>query len=305
MKNKIATIIGGSGFVGSYIVKELMNQGYLVQILSRNPSESAYLKTAGQVGQLYLKAANIKDINLVKQSIKTSEVVINLVGILHETNKQSFYKLHTLAPKILAKTCKELSIKTFIHFSALGVDKAACSNYARTKYAGEKEALKANPNTIIFRPSVIFGKNDKFINKFIKYMKFSPILPLIKQGLTNFQPVYVEDIAKAVGKVIQHPQKFYGKTLELAGSKIYSFREIVHLVQERINKNCSLINIPEKINLIIAFFLEFTSSPLLTRDQIRLLRYPNTISTKSPYIQFKDLKISPKSLDEMFSMYKI
>lgn len=299
MKNKIATIIGGSGYVGGYIAKELAKHGYLIQIVSRDPAKSDYMKTIGQVGQVHLKPADVQDTHAIKEIIQTSDVVINLVGILFESGKQRFYKAHTDAPRKVAKLCKELGIKTFINFSALGVDKAVCSNYAKSKYEGEKEAMRANHSSIILRPSVIVGPNDHFITMFRKYLKYSPVLPLVGEGKALFQPVYVGDIAKAILAIVKEPESYYGEIIELGGTKQYSFKNILEKIRDKIDSTCTIFPVPEKIYMIAAYFFEFLPKPPLTCDQIRLLRYNNVISSSSHHMKFADLHITPKSLEEI------
>lgn len=305
MQNKIVTIIGGSGFVGGYITKELTDKGYLVQIISRDPEKSSFFKTIGNVGTVYLKPGNIYATHTLKALLKHSDTVINLVGIMYESRKHSFYSVHINATKHLARICNELNIKNLIHFSALGIDRAVCSNYAKSKYIGEKEMSKECPNSIIMRPSVIFGPEDNFINCFLKIIKLSPIFPLINNGDARFQPVYIKDLAQAVGKILDNPHKYYGKIFELAGAKTYSLRKILTMAQSTIGKHCYLLETPNKLSVALAFLCEFLPKPIFTRDQIRLLKYDNIIFNNNLNLTFKDLGIIPKSLEDMMYLYKM
>ncbi|MEQ9116043.1 MAG: complex I NDUFA9 subunit family protein [Rickettsiales bacterium] len=303
MKNKIVTIIGGSGFIGSQIAKDLLKLGFLVQIISRDPYKNQDLKTAADVGHLYFCKGDINNIEEIKKLVSSSYAVINLVGVLFEKGRQNFYYTHTSFPGKLASICKELEIPNLIHFSALGVDKAICSNYAKSKYSGEKNILEQNSNAIIFRPSVVFGRNDDFTNKFKSILKYSPVFPMIKDGSTKFQPVYVGDVGKAICKVMQNPKQYYGKTIELGGAKKYTLKNILEIIKNLTKSNCMLLEMPEKLNYYTAYLTEFMSKPVLTRDQVALMRYHNVVSDHSKELKFRDLQISPVDFEKTVSQY--
>ncbi len=303
MKNKIATIIGGSGFIGRHIARSLMKAGYLVKIICRDPEKAKELKTAGDVGQLHIKKIDITSIESLKNEIEGSEIVINLVGILFEKGKQNFYNIHSNLPRLIAKITNKLEVKTFIHFSALGIDKAPCSKYAKTKLDGEKEALKENPNTIIIRPSLVCGSDDHFVNDLVRTVRKLPLFLKIAPK-TKFQPVYVGDITKALNIIIESSEKFYGKIFELGGSEIFSFGHIINLIFERFHIKKYQIDIGNTLNFIAAYMFEFLPKPPLTMDQIRLLKYPNIVSKNPSILTFDTLNINPRSFREILNDYK-
>jgi len=303
MKNKIVTIIGGSGFIGSQIAKNLLEDGYLVQIVSRDPHKNQEVKTAAEPGRIFFKQGNVNNIDEIEKIISTSETVINMVGVLFEKGSQNFFALHTDFPSKIAKICKKLGIPNLIHFSALGADKAICSHYAKSKYNGEKKLLEIFPEAIIFRPSVVFGTNDNFINKFRNLVKYLPIFPLIRDGSTKFQPVYVGDISKAVDKILENPHKFKGKIIELAGLQKYSLKQILEIIKTLTKSNCILLEMPERLNYYTGLVAELFPKPILTRDQVVLSRYDNVISNHSKNLNFKDLAISPVDFYKTVAQY--
>lgn len=300
MKQKIVTVFGGTGFVGSYIVEELAKTGVSIKVVSRDPERAMPIKTAGTAGQIVLAQANLHNEASVRRAVENSEVVINLVGILFESGKQNFTAVHSQGAELLAKAAKEAGVKRFIHMSALGIDKPSQSKYARTKLTGEKAVHAAFPDATIIRPSVIFGHEDNFFNKFAEMASFSPFLPLIGSGKTKFQPVYVGDIAKAFAKVVSNPYTA-GKTYELGGPDVYTFRELMELMLRTIHKKRLLVSVPYSIASLKAAFLELLPHPLLTRDQVQLLKVDNIVSDRS--LTFKDLGITPTALESIIPNY--
>ncbi len=291
--NDTITIFGGNGFIGSYIVKELAKTGAKIKIISRYPEENNQLKVCGAVGQITFIRGDVTSFEDIERNIQGSDYVINLVGILFEHGNQKFKSLHVEAAKNIALSCSNNHVKRLIHFSALGIDKNRSSKYAVTKLKGEKEVLKVFPSTIVIRPSVVFGVEDNFINMFMRLARFSPILPLIGGGNVKFQPVYVADVAKAV-KECMIREGVVGKVFELGGPKTYTLKEVYQLILKLINKQRMLINLPFSIAKIQAFFLEFLPNPLLTRDQIELLKTDNILLGKNG---LEELGISPASME--------
>lgn len=296
----IATVFGGSGFIGGYVAAALAKAGYRVQIVSRNPERAGWVKTAAAAGQVVLRHGNIRDAVSVEQCIKGSEVVVNCVGALSESGKQSFPALHAQAAERIAQFSAQAGVKHLIHISALGVEKAARSKYARSKANGEKAVLAAFPAAVILRPSVVFGPEDRFFNLFAQISRFSPVLPLIGGGKTQFQPVYVGDIADAVVAVLEAP-KFRGKMLELGGPKTYSYREIMQFIIEQTGRHCLMVPLPFPIAALKAALLELFPQPLLTVDQVKLLHYDNIVAPGQS--GFKDLGITPRSVEAIVPGY--
>lgn len=288
------TIIGGSGFIGSYIVKELAQTGAAIKIACRHPDRALYLKPAGRVGQIAPTYIDLTKADTITKAIEGSDYVINLVGLLFEKGKQDFASAHAKGPERLAKIAKEQGVKKFIHMSALGVGKHNKAKYTRTKAMGEKAVLAAFPEATIIRPSVVFGPEDNFFNQFAKMTAVSPFLPLIGGGTNQMQPVYVADVAKAFAAIIQK-QGTEGIIYEIGGPTAYSFKALMELILTTIDKKRTLLPIPFIVAKFIAFFMEFMPTPLLTRDQVELLKTDNILDGSCPGL--KELGITPTSVE--------
>jgi len=318
MEQRVVTIIGGTGFVGRYVVKQLAAAGYTLRVISRHPNMALHLKTSGSVGQIVLMEGNLGDPQSLNGKIEGSYAVINLVGIMFESGKQTFAALHTHGVEKLAQMARAAGVKRFIHVSALGVDKASGSHYARSKMLGEKAVLDAFPQATILRPSVIFGPEDNFLNLFACMASLSPALPLINSGQTRFQPVYVGDVAKAVEVCLNRPDTM-GQLYELGGPEVLTFRDIVKHVMQIIGKQRLLVSLPTPIASAIGFCCEtpvlsipfdlfsllaalpVPNQPLLTRDQVKLLKYDNIVSSTTHH--FAALGISPTAMDMVVPEY--
>ena len=295
------TIIGGSGFIGKNIVRELATTGARIKIVSRNPDKNSEVMTSGYVGQIAHLKCDAKDTVALNNAIKGSTYVINLVGILYPSGKQKFNTLHSNVAKNIALACKENNVESLIHFSALGVDKAVTSEYAKTKLEGEKAVLDNFPKAIILRPSVIFGADDNFINLFNWLSKFSPVLPLIGGGHSKFQPIYVRDVAALIYKILTVDKNLVeGKIFELGGPSVYSMKEIYKIILHTTQRKRLMINMPFWFMKLNAFFLELLPKPLLTRDQVELLKYDNLVSQKNALETFD---IKPTSLEAIVPFY--
>lgn len=301
MAQKIATVFGGSGFLGRYIVSELLKEGYAVKIVSRTPERAKQVCTSGTVGQVTFMQGNLRSDASVKKCVKGSDLVINSVGILFEYGKQKFPAIHGQGAERIAKACKAYGVKRLIHISALGVDRATKSFYARTKIHGEKAVMAAFPAANILRPSIIFGPEDGFFNMFARMaMVFPYFMPLIGGGKTRFQPVYVVDVAKAVIKIINTPQT-QGKSYELGGPRAYSFRQLIEFILYTTERKKILFPIPFAVAKVEATFLELLPHPLLTRDQVTLLKTDNIVRDKEN--GFISLGIEPKCIEEIVPSY--
>jgi uncharacterized protein YbjT (DUF2867 family) len=302
MKNQIITIFGGSGFIGSHIVKELVKTGAYIKIVSRYPEQALYLRTTAGVGQLFFQKLDIYNYDSIENAVQNSDIIINLIGILNGSEKQFTY-VHTTFPKIMAKFAKKSQVKQLIHFSALGAKKAYDSMYAHSKYEGEKILLKEFPEATIIRPSTVFGSGDKFTNKLSALIALSPILLLLNHGKTKLQPVYVGDIAKAVAKiVISNKIEYKGRVFEIAGNKIYSLKSIIELLKEQLNKDIIEINVPYYLYLIVALLCECFPKPPITVDQLKLLKYNNTLDKQNIW-NLEKLGIKPNALEETLQHY--
>ncbi len=300
MKQTVITLLGGSGFLGTYIVKELVKTGALIKVVSRNPDDAWEAKTAGAVGQIGLVQANIRDKASIQHAIADSDIVINLIGIRQEHGKQNFPAVHAQGAEFVAKAAKEAGVKKFIHISALGVDRTPQSKYARTKLNGEKAVAAVFPDATILRPSAVFGPEDNFFNFFARLSKFMPFLPLIGGGKTRFQPVYVNDIAKAVRAVVERADT-RGKIYELGGPKTYTLKEIFSYILKLTRRKRCLLPVPFPFASVQATFLELIPQAPLTRDQVSLLKSDNVVSEKA--WTFKDLGITPTALEAVVPSY--
>lgn len=299
-QNKIITVIGGTGFLGRYVVRLLAREGYSVQVVSRHPARTAALKPSGDVGQIVPIYGDAKNIGPLHDALERSYAIINLTGILYEKGKQSFTAVHAQAPERLAQAAETLGVSRFIHVSALGVDKATGSHYARTKVLGEKAVMAAFPTASILRPSVMFGAEDNFFNQFAQMASLSPALPLIGGGRTRFQPVYVGDVAQAILVCLKNPET-QGQTYELGGTQIYSFKEILEYIMRVTGKQRKLVHVPFGMASTMGTFAELMPVPPLTRDQVRLLKTDNVVSPNAK--GFAALGISPTSIDMVVPNY--
>ena len=297
---KIIAIFGAGGFLGKHLMRELTKLDYRVKVATRNPYLKGYLKPLGSPGQIELFKTNIFDQESVKQVLKNCDLVINLVGILYETRKQKFNQIHSQFPYLLSNLCNELGTKNLIHVSALGVRERHTSQYMQSKLQGEKNIQDNFKPSVILRPSVVFGPEDKFFNTFASIAQFSPVLPLIGGGKTKFVPIYVGDVAKAVVKTLDlnnsEPEIY-----ELGGPKNYSFKELMEILLIEIKKKRFLIPIPFGMAKFQSYFLQMMSNPLLTPDQVEMLKHNNLVSGDYPTL--KDLGVSGTPIHNILPKY--
>ena len=297
---KIIAIFGAGGFLGKHLMCELTKLDYRVKVATRNPYLKGYLKPLGSPGQIELFKTNIFDQESVKQVLKNCDLAINLVGILYETRKQKFNQIHSQFPHLLSNLCNELGTKNLIHVSALGVRERHTSQYMQSKLQGEKNIQDNFKPSVILRPSVVFGPEDKFFNTFASIAQFSPVLPLIGGGKTKFVPIYVGDVAKAVVKTLDlnnsEPEIY-----ELGGPKNYSFKELMEILLIEIKKKRFLIPISFGMAKFQSYFLQMMSNPLLTPDQVEMLKHNNIVSGDYPTL--KDLGVSGTPIHNILPKY--
>lgn len=291
---QLVTVFGGSGFVGKYVVRALCKAGYRVRVAMRRPHLGNELRVMGAVGQVQLVQANVKNPESVARALEGVDAVINLVGLLSEKGSQTFHNVVEEGAKNVAEAAKAAKIKKFIFMSAIHNDESG-SKYAQTKSAAENAVKSAIPSATIIRPSVIFGVEDDFFNKFAAMSRLTPIMPLIGGGKTLFQPVYVNDVASAFVAALQNP-KAEGKTYELGGPETYSFEQIIKYIQKEICRPRLYVNIPLGLmqfggSILDALFrINPFAEPPFTGDQMKLLKYDNVVGAKS--LGFKDLGIN-------------
>jgi NADH dehydrogenase len=297
---KIICLFGGGGFLGKHLMRQLTRLDYRVKVATRNPYLKGYLKPLGSPGQIELFKTNIFDLEDLKQVLKNCDFAINLVGILHETRKQKFSQIHSQFPYLLSNLCNEIGINNLIHVSALGIKEKRLSRYMQSKLQGEKNIQENFKPSVILRPSVIFGPEDKFFNTFASVAQFSPVLPLIGGGKTKFAPIYVGDVAKAIVKSLELNNS-EPKIYELGGPENYSFKELMELLLREIKKKKFLISIPFGIAKLQSYFLQMMPNPLLTPDQVEMLKYNNIVSGDYPTL--KDLGITGTSISSILPKY--
>ncbi len=279
MKTKQIVVLGGSGFLGSALVAQLSAAGYAVKVLTRRRESAKHLILLPKVTVLQL---NIFSRAELSEHLQGADAVINLIGILHESKKISFDKVHHLFPKHLAMLCSQLNIPRLLHVSALGVSEHAPSIYLQSKYAGEQALLQQTDiKTTIFRPSIIFGRGDRFINLFAQLVKLLPVILLAKPNCL-FQPIYVEDVVKVMIAALQTPAS-EGQIYELAGPRIYRFKELVQLIGKAVGKTPVILGLSDRLSYIQAFFMEWLPVKLMTRDNIRSMQVDNISSQYLPF----------------------
>jgi len=298
--NSTVVIFGASGFIGRYIVSILLQDNYLIKVFVRKPDEAKHLTLMGKLGQVEIYQGNITDKESVQNIVDGANKVINLVGILEEKSQQKFINTHVEGASNIAEACLKHKAESFIHISALGLYDGKHSKYAESKLAAEEKIKKIFKKTIILRPSVIFGPEDNFTNKFARMASISPFIPLINKGLTKFQPVYVKDVAKAVHVVINN-NKFIGQTYSLGGPEVISFKEIIDFILLKIRKKRIYIPLSfPQIKLMAIFFSILPNAPI-TLDQVKLLEKDNVVLKKEK--GFKELGIKPYSIYSSAEQY--
>jgi NADH dehydrogenase len=300
MAAKLATVFGGSGFIGRYLVQRLARAGWQIRIPARRPDSALFLKPLGDVGQIVPMAANIRDEVSVRRAVEGASLVANLVGILFERGRQSFDAVHREGAERIARSAAALGATRLLHVSALGADPQSPAAYARSKAAGETAVRAAFPNATIFRPSIVFGPEDDFFNRFARMAQLLPALPLIGGGHTRFQPVYVGDVADAMAVALAEP-KWAGQIFELGGPQTYSFRELMQILLAEIGRKRWLVPIPFPIAALQGAVLGLLPYPPLTRDQVKLLKRDNVVSGLFPGLA--ELGVPPTAVEAVIAGY--
>ena len=295
MKNQICTILGGGGFIGRYLVRNLTKKNFRCVISSRKAFEKGYLKTQATPGSIELLNWNSNNFSELKEAIKNSDIVINLIGILYETRKQKFYNIHSSIPEAVAKICSESDVKKFIHVSAIGANENSKSLYQKSKHLGEVRALSNFKNTVIIRPSVVCGTEDNFTNLFSK-LSVLPIIPVV--GINyKFQPILVTDVADAIIQAIEIKDN-EGKIYEIGGPKIISFGDMVKSILKTINKKRFVVQMPMAIAKLQSTITDLLPiPPILTKDQCEILSEADNVVSNN-HLTLKDLDINPSDVEK-------
>ena len=280
MKEKNCLIFGGSGQIGRYLIRKLTKNNYRVTVVTRNIHQKSYLiKTQANAGYIDIVESNIFDENKIRKLFEKTNICINLIGILYESKKGNTFKnIHSLFPSILAKLSKEYNLENLIHISALGINNAVDSNYAKRKLEGEKNILKNFPSATILRPSLVYSVDDNFTTNFMTLLNRLPVFPLYYSGKTKFIPIHCSDLTDIIFHILD--KKIDSNIIECVGPETLTFREIIEKLMELIKKRRILIPLPLFIANISANFFQLFPKPLLTQDQLRLLKYDNIPSGK-------------------------
>jgi uncharacterized protein YbjT (DUF2867 family) len=297
---KRITVLGASGFIGRYIVRDLGRTGAVIAAGCRHPREAGFLRPMGDVGQIAPLAVDLNDERSLAAVVAGADAVVNAVGILYERGRQRFDQLHHRGPARLAALAKSAGVKRFVHISALAADASGAAAYARTKAAGEAAVRAAFPEATILRPSLVFGPEDQFFNRFAAMARYVPALPLIGGGATRFQPVYVGDVAEAVATVLRREEAL-GKTYAVAGPAVFTMRQLFEMILRITGRRRALVSLPFGLASLEAAFLEWLPSPPLTRDQVKLLRSDSVAPPDLPGITA--LGIEPKALELILPTY--
>jgi NADH dehydrogenase len=300
----LVTVFGGTGFVGTYVVRALARRGWRIRVAARRPKLGKRLQTYGDVGQIQLVSADITNRESVDAALEGASACVNLVGILNQSAGRTFRKIHVEAATTIAAAAAAAGVERFVQVSALGADSRSPSLYARTKAEAEQAVRAALPHAVVLRPSIVFGPEDDFFNRFGALAARGPALPLIGGGKTRFQPVYVNDVAEAAAVAVVRDD-VAGKTFELGGPGVYTFKELMQLTQRETMRNRPLIPMPfaaAELAGVGGDILAFAGlSPALTSDQVRLLKRDNVVSAGAPGLP--ELGIAPTSVEAILPTY--
>lgn len=308
LRDEMITVFGASGFIGRYVVRRLAKAGYRVRAATRRPHLAHELKPMGVVGQVQLIQANLRDEDSVRRAVDGAAGVINLVGILFEGGRQTFESLQAQGAGLVARAAAEAGVERFVHISAIGADEDSKSKYARTKALGERAVREALPSATILRPSIVFGPEDEFFNKFADMARFAPALPLIGGGATKFQPVYCDDVAECALKALDGGA-YAGRTYELGGPSVYSFKELMQFILTTTRRKRLLVPVPFLAASGLGLAGELSSilpfvQPFLTRDQVTLLKSDNVVGAGGPGLgTIADFNIELETVESMVPSY--
>lgn len=300
MATRVVTVFGGSGFIGRHLVRRLAKRGWVIRVAVRHPSRAQFLKPMGEVGQIAPLRARIEDPLSVQAALDGAQAAVNLVGILYERGRRTFAAVHARGAQHVAEAAAKVGAERMVQISAIGADRYAEAEYARSKAAGEAAVRTAFPTATVLRPSIVFGPEDEFFNRFAAMARLSPALPLIGGGRTRFQPVYVGDVAEAIARSLERPDA-QGRIYELGGPKIYTFKELMEILLHEIHRRRLLVPLPFALAELQATFLECLPVPPLTRDQVRLLQRDNVASPDMPGLG--DLGIEATALEVIIPAY--
>ena len=287
---KLITIIGGGGYLGRYVVRKLAKTGARLRVADRNPNEVLFLRPLGDVGQIQLVQANIRNIESLRHAVRGADQVVNLAGVIANAGHNTFTSVHEIGAGNVAQACVEEGVDQLVHVSALGADFSSKSQYSRSKAAGEREVEEHFPDATIIRPSVLIGPNDKFFHRFATLVRPFPVVPVVGGGKTLFQLAYVGDVADAIVAALGQADTA-GRIYELGGPKVWSLREVYDFVLETTRRERLLVPLPFFAAKFASIFLQMLPGKILRPDQVNMLREDNVLSGDAP--GFEDLGIEP------------
>jgi NADH dehydrogenase len=299
MNTRLVTVFGGSGFLGRHTVRALARSGWRIKVATRHPSRGFFLRPLGTVGQIDFVKCDVADAESVAAAVMGSTAVVNLTGILFQSG-QTFEDVQAEGAAHVAQAAAAAGVTALVHVSAIGANAESDSDYAVTKAQGEAAVRESFANAVILRPSIIFGPEDGFFNKFAQMARFFPALPLIGGGKTRFQPVFVGDVAQAIVTSLDSAEA-RGRTYELGGPTIYSFKELLQLVLKETGRRRALVPLPFGLAMVKAAFLQILPKPLLTMDQVKLLKTDNVVAATAAGLG--DLGITPTSVEAVIPSY--
>jgi len=290
----VATVFGGSGFIGRYVVKRLAHKGFVVRVGVRDPERALFLKPMGAVGQVVPLYASVTDEATVHRAVDGADLVVNLVGILAERRSGDFMRVHAEGAGRVARLAKAAGVARLVHISAIGADPASRSLYGKSKAAGEQAVRDAFPGATILRPSLVFGAEDKLFTRFAGMARMLPVVPVIC-GDTRFQPVYVGDVADAVMQALARPDAA-GAVYELGGPRVWRFRELLAFILQRIRRHRPMLDIPMPLARLQASIMQRLPGKKLTRDQLLMLQHDNVVSEGMPGLAELGIVATPVEL---------
>lgn len=303
-QRRLATIFGGSGFLGRHVVRALARLGWRVRVGVRRPDLAGHLQPLGSVGQIMPVQANVRYPASLAAACHGADAVVNLVGILYDAGPQTFDAVHAFGAGAVADAAAAAGAKHLVHVSAIGAGHQSKSAYARTKARGEELALAAFPEAVIVRPSILFGPEDSFFNRFAAMARFTPVLPLVGGGKTRFQPVFVGDVAEGIARLIAL-ETAARKVYEFGGPQVLTFRELMEFMLRTIGRRRLLVPLPWSLATAKAAFLQLLPKPLLTLDQVELLKHDNVVSEAASKagLTLDGLGILPQGIEAIVPAY--
>jgi NADH dehydrogenase len=299
----LVTVFGGSGFIGAQAVRQLAKAGWRIRVAVRNPAKAYAMRLAGDVGQIDIVQANIRNEPSLRRALAGATAAVNLVGVMRETGRQGFQALQAMGARNVAAAARAEGATRLVQMSAIGADAQSESKYARTKAEGEAAVRAIYPDAVVVRPSIVFGPEDHFFNRFASMAQISPVLPLIGGGATRFQPVFVGDVGKALARVAAAPEAA-GQTYELGGPAVFTFRELMEMVLAEIGKRRFLAPVPWPMANLLGTVGDLAGAvvtPPITADQVLLLKRDNVVSGACPGLA--ELGITPTTLEAVLPSY--